>query len=119
MSNLPEPRQIAEHLIRQWVSEIGEGNVRGHLVALRRKAGIKSMPVEKLVTEVHDLIGTAEITWPGPIVSKAYINGDDGYPWLTCSLCQDPLTMVEAGDLLGDLLAAVAQHTCAEGQVTT
>lgn len=59
-----DPRQIAAHLIRRLVDEISEDKVRAHLMSHYRKAGIKGLVTDALVTTVHDLIGTAEITWP-------------------------------------------------------
>ncbi len=64
MSALPEPHEIAARLIRRWASDIGKGNVRMHLAVFYQEAGINGLPDEALVTAVHELIGTAEITWP-------------------------------------------------------
>lgn len=63
-SALPEPHEIAEHLIRRRVDEINKGNARMYVMGLHQKAGIKGLPDEALVTTVHDLIRTAAITWP-------------------------------------------------------
>lgn len=43
---------------------------------------------------------------------RFYVNGDDGYPWLTHEPCGTPLTVVEAGDSLANLLDVAANHRC-------
>ncbi|MGW4406566.1 hypothetical protein ACWEJ6_21230 [Nonomuraea sp. NPDC004702] len=54
-----------------------------------------------------------------PIVLPAgaaadYINGDDGYHWLTCGTCETPLMEVQAGTHLVEMVQAISSHTCAE-----
>lgn len=52
-----------------------------------------------------------------PIVLPAgaacdYINGDDGYHWLTCGTCEESLLQVEAGTHLVEMVQAISSHTC-------
>lgn len=42
-----------------------------------------------------------------------YINGDDGYHWLTCGTCETPLIEVDAGTYFSEMGDAIAAHTCA------
>lgn len=42
----------------------------------------------------------------------AYVCGDGGYLWLTCDVCEEPLTQIEAGDDLDELNAARQAHIC-------
>ena len=42
----------------------------------------------------------------------AYVNGDDGYKWLTCGGCEQPLMEVDAGIGLAVLNDAHAAHRC-------
>jgi len=53
-----------------------------------------------------------------PIVLPAgaaadYINGDDGYKWLTCGTCEESLMEVTAGTSFGEMAAKIAAHKCA------
>lgn len=41
-----------------------------------------------------------------------YIDGSDGYHWLTCGRCGDPLIEVEGGTHLTEMRTAAADHTC-------
>ena len=43
----------------------------------------------------------------------AYVNGDDGYKWLTCTSCDGPIHCIDAGDDLAGLVAKSRAHTCA------
>lgn len=45
---------------------------------------------------------------------NSYINGDDGYHWLTCNTCEEPLLCVDAGDDLTKLIEADRDHVCTE-----
>lgn len=54
-----------------------------------------------------------------PIVLPAgsgldYVNGDDGYHWLTCGTCEEQLVEVKAGTSLREMTDKVASHRCAE-----
>lgn len=49
---------------------------------------------------------------PGAAVD--YINGDDGYHWLTCGTCEVPLMEVTAGTNVGELATTIAAHKCAQ-----
>jgi hypothetical protein len=56
-----------------------------------------------------------------PIVLPAgagcdYINGDDGYHWLTCGTCEQSLVLVEAGTSVAAMVGAIAAHQCAQSQ---
>jgi hypothetical protein len=42
----------------------------------------------------------------------AYVNTDDGYPWLTCAHCEAPLLCVDGGTGLGRMLDVAAEHRC-------
>lgn len=42
----------------------------------------------------------------------AYINGDDGYLWLTCLACDEPIWQIDAGDRLADLNVRFGAHVC-------
>lgn len=64
MNTSPDPRQIAAELIRRQTGHIGRSAIRTRILALHQEAGIPGLPDEALITTVHDLIGTAEITWP-------------------------------------------------------
>jgi hypothetical protein len=41
-----------------------------------------------------------------------YVNGDDGYLWLTHEDCEEPLYLIEAGVYLWELNEAVKAHVC-------
>jgi hypothetical protein len=50
---------------------------------------------------------------PAPVsVPDAYVNADDGYRWLHCTTCDQPLTEVDGGAPLATLVAAAISHTC-------
>lgn len=42
-----------------------------------------------------------------------YVNGDDGYKWLTCDRCEEPLMEIDAGTWLIEMVNAVNGHECA------
>jgi len=44
-----------------------------------------------------------------------YINGDDGYKWLTCSTCEEPLLEVAADTRYAEMAQAIAAHACTAG----
>ncbi len=48
------------------------------------------------------------------IERDAYVDGDDGYLWLTCGLCATPLRQVDAGTAWPDMQQAVTTHACTE-----
>lgn len=48
--------------------------------------------------------------------SQAYVNVDDGYPWLTCGECDGLLHCIDGGDRLDTLTQAVNSHECATEQ---
>ncbi len=41
-----------------------------------------------------------------------YVNGDDGYKWLTCDACGEPLHCIDAGDTWNDMAEIVYSHRC-------
>jgi len=65
------------------------------------------------VDEVHfrAVVVEGEET-PVLLAGPAYVNGDDGYPALCCTACDDHIAYVTAGDDLAGLNAKVASHTC-------
>ncbi|SDH69491.1 hypothetical protein SAMN05421505_120109 [Sinosporangium album] len=84
---------------------------------------LDALPDDDLVVGEHvwELLSTValmlcDVAGGTPRQSRgAYINGDDGYPWLTCGTCQEPLLLVEAGVRLSAMNAGVDTHTCAPG----
>ncbi len=53
---------------------------------------------------------------PAPSAGQDYINADDGYPWLTCGLCDEPLKECDGGTTLDDLNQAAAEHRTSSHQ---
>lgn len=43
-----------------------------------------------------------------------YVNGDDGYLWITCDDCHESLHCLDAGDLWIEIVHVVDQHRCVE-----
>jgi hypothetical protein len=96
--------------------EAGHGRTLGDVIALGRGA-----------LGEGDRVGMPEYTptlrwfldiylpyhWPAsPVDHRTYVNGDDGYKWLTCGLCETSMIEVDAGTHLTEMHAADRDHTC-------
>lgn len=46
-----------------------------------------------------------------------YINGDDGYHWLTHEVCEEPILNVEAGTPLTQVNDLAGAHVCPKGNL--
>ena len=44
--------------------------------------------------------------------SADYIDGGDGYHWLTCGTCKESLIEVKAGTSVGEMAEKIAAHQC-------
>ncbi|MFI7114017.1 hypothetical protein ACIBK9_47405 [Nonomuraea sp. NPDC050227] len=52
-----------------------------------------------------------------PIVLPAgaacdYINGDNGYHWLTCGTCEESMGQITAGTSVAEIVTKIAAHKC-------
>lgn len=120
-STPPTPENVAQ-MLTDGDNDYHDGNywhpsisAQGNVVSI----GITAYADEgEKLPEVHfrAVVVEGEQT---PIVLPAgaaadYINRDDGYHWLTCGTCEEPLVEVKAGTSLGEMTDKVASHKCAE-----
>ncbi|MFI6889157.1 hypothetical protein [Streptosporangium canum] len=64
-----------------------------------------------VITNYADAAGLLDaLDAPRP---ATYVNGDSGYPWLTCGGCEKSLLQVQAGTSLAEMNAAEWAHKCA------
>ncbi|MER6171316.1 hypothetical protein [Streptosporangium sp. NPDC001681] len=93
--------------MEQFHMMMGEG-IRAALRADRDHGPQAAMSIITSYADVAGLLDALDAPRPA-----AYTNSDNGYPWLTCGGCEEPLLQIDAGTGLDEMNAAAWGHDCA------
>lgn len=108
-------KRLAEHVVDHIARELWlsweDGALPPELWRWADEEGLSHAEIKAAADEV-----AAHIRAKASAASDrpAYVNGDDGYKWLTCEGCEALLMEVDAGTTLRELNEAHAAHRCAE-----